>query len=292
VVVLPKDSFLLTEDVEDALGLSPESVLVTPSRADGKWLWVDKQLNKQPQRAIVHPWVRGRPLDEMLRHTMNDDHRLLMAPHPLNHSINYSNRTRFSTLAQLADGEQTLWNQVLESADTRRYPRLRDGSSILRTYETDIELRSADHGGWGVMQQYATRQTRPKEPHLPRARFLLERLSNVIHIPELCLVVAGSMHGRVALITPTSPKSDALGMKRGFRIEAILPTIEDEEKSLRPMCALYGIAASPVPVAGGGFKQHRPALAEPRYRLMIHFYDLTILSYELSRTADNDLMVC
>ncbi|KAJ1331307.1 CRT10 [Microdochium nivale] len=203
---------------------------------------------------------------------------------------------------------------------------LADGSSILRTYELDIELRSSDEGGVGIMFEDAIRQTRPAGSFVPSMRVSHERLSNLIHIPELSLVVAASMCGRVALITLTRPmpklstpvQSSVLSspvtprrgssnsnnnnghspgggdhlhggdipFARGMKIERILPTTEDEDKRLRPMCPLLGVAASPVPSddvrTAGAACPGRPR----RYRLMLQYYDLRILSYEIGRGDD------
>lgn len=280
-MVLPESSFLLTEDLEDSLGLPGEQALVSPGKPKGNWIWVDRNNNKMPQRGIVHPWLRGRPSEEIQANVRQEDRYLLMADYPWKHHDEYPNCSHFEKAGRESG----------DHAPSDRPPSnliLKDGSSILRTYETDIELRSFEEGGWGIMHQYATRQVRPLEPHLPRARYLLERLSNIQHVPELSLVIGGSMCGRVVLITPTRPRDDPMGFKRGFRIEGILPTVEEEDEGLRPMCALYGISVAPVPAAS---KPDLSRPTEPRYRLMIHYYDLTILSYELTRNHTNDLVL-
>lgn len=250
---------------------------------------------------------------------------------------------------------------------SRAKPVLADGSSIMRTYELDIELRSHirdDYGGGvGIMFEDAIRQTRPPGAFVPSMRVSHERLSNLLHIPELHLVVAASMCGRVALITltrPTSARDTADGSRqggygysspspsspspsmrpttplstprkgsgqrtasgaglgtggrmlsedvpfaRGFKIEAILPTKEDEDRRLRPMCPLLGVAASPLPSddvrrhrlghgGGGGNAGGSPnggSRRRRRYRLMMQYYDLRILSYEISRGAGDDLAI-
>ncbi|KXJ95485.1 hypothetical protein Micbo1qcDRAFT_192492 [Microdochium bolleyi] len=218
-------------------------------------------------------------------------------------------------------------------------PILPDGSSILRTYELDIELRSSDDGGVGIMFEDAIRQTRPAGSFVPSMRVSHERLSSLIHVPELSLVVAASMCGRVALITLTRPVSKSaipiptssssvvsspmtprrtsssyaqsggggdhggdIPFARGMKIERILPTTEDEDRRLRPMCPLLGVATSPVPsddvrasaaTAAAGGRDARAGLRPRRYRLMLQYYDLRILSYEISRgdAADGLLVV-
>ena len=161
---------------------------------------------------------------------------------------------------------------------------LPDGSSILRTYEMDIELRSFEEGGVGVMFANATLQERPAQAVLPRIGWSHERLSNLLHVPELSLVVAGSMCGRVALVTLTRPKTEYSSLKRGFKVETILPTKSEEDRALRPICPLLGVAVSPL------FQAEEGAARSKRYRLMLHYYDLRILSYELSRDSTTDIL--
>ena len=86
-------------------------------------------------------------------------------------------------------------------------------------------------------------------PPLGPARLAMERLGTLLLVPELSLVVGASMSGRVALVTLTRPEpaNDVLGLKRGFKIEAILPTEQDEDKNMRPLCPLYGVAVGPLP---------------------------------------------
>ena len=124
---------------------------------------------------------------------------------------------------------------------------LRDGSSILRTYETDFELRPFEDGGIGIMYEHPMTQTR--RPTLGPARLAMERLGTLLLVPELSLVVGASMSGRIALVTLTrqEPVDVVLGLKRGFKIEAILPTEQDEDKNMRPLCPLYGVAVGPLP---------------------------------------------
>lgn len=164
---------------------------------------------------------------------------------------------------------------------------LADGSSILRLYETDIELRSPEVDGVGIMMQHVIKQIQPQPPGLPALHWAHERLSNYHYVPELSLVVAGSMCGRVALITMTRPQPD-LSFKRGFKVEAILPTEKDEDDRLRPVCPLFGVAVGPLPLGSSGTPDRISPARPRRYRLMLQYYDLRILSYEISRGAPSD----
>ena len=165
-----------------------------------------------------------------------------------------------------------------ETGQLRPKTVLPDGSSILRTYEVDMELRSSDEDGTSIMFANATVQSKPPQAVLPRVGWSHERLSNLLHVPELSLVVAGSMCGRVALVTLTRPQGHAGSARRGFKIETILPTASEENRGLRPICPLLGVAISPVFQADGSERSKR-------YRLLLHYYDLRILSYELSRDS-------
>src|SRR3954447_7416218 len=104
-----------------------------------------------------------------------------------------------------------------------------------------------------------------------------ERLCFVKMISELSLLVIGSQAGRVALITLTRPQiSSPNGPVVSFRLEKILPRKQEEDKGLRPNLPLFGMAVGPLQVSrkGSGLK---------RWRLILHYYDHTVLSYEVSR---------
>ncbi|KAI0164710.1 hypothetical protein GGR57DRAFT_208871 [Xylariaceae sp. FL1272] len=151
--------------------------------------------------------------------------------------------------------------------------------SILRTYETGIEL-CGGNGQVGIMLDHAIYQTRPRRGFMPGLPFAPERLGNLVHIPELFLVAAGSLCGRVALITLTRPMDSRYSFRRGFKIEAILPTAADEDKFIRPICPLLGVAVGPILSSG-----NEDPFDARRYRIMIQYYDLRILSYEIYRDA-------
>ena len=110
-------------------------------------------------------------------------------------------------------------------------------------------------------------------------------------VPELSLMVIGSPIGRVVLITLTrkacTGEHDQGSWEHGFRVEWVLPTKSDEDKhrkvkNLRP---LHGMALGPVQVGddvGGKVGGGGPAMPR-RYRLMLHYRNHDILSYELTR---------
>lgn len=119
----------------------------------------------------------------------------------------------------------------------------------------------------------------------------------VLHVPELSLVVAGSLNGRVTLLslTKTNKRIHGLAVKRGFRVDWVLPRKEEEKKRIRPLCALHGIAISPVPdpkARGLNLRGRHGRLPHSYYRLILHYVDHTILMYDITRrVGDEDLMI-
>jgi hypothetical protein len=172
--------------------------------------------------------------------------------------------------------------------------------TMLRTQCTDVELQPFDPHGTGIICKsvltHHNHHNRRNEPW-DLARHYSERVSMLLHVPELNLVVAGSMNGRVALLTLTKTTKSIHGtsVRRAFRVDWVLPRRSDEVKRVRPLCALHGIAISPVPdPKARGFDLHgRQARLPPVwYRLILHYVDHTILMYDICRQAsDEDLMI-
>ncbi|KAF2971177.1 hypothetical protein GQX73_g2387 [Xylaria multiplex] len=252
VLVLPASSFLPTSTFQDSLGLSPaDAVYVAPQwefQVSASVKWYDYNLdtyhsgNSGGNSSATADWSSER--DEAADRPSEQD-----ALH-----AQFKNTTNDTAILQ-------------------------DGSSVMRTYEKDIELVGGDQN-IGIMFDNAIHQQRPPRTLIPPVRFSPERLSDLLHVPELCLVAAGSLCGRVALITPTKPSNPRYSFKRGFRVEAILPRSSEEDRRLRPICLLYGIAIGPIPSAGG---PNGHLLGDRRYRIMLHYYDHRILSYEIYR---------
>lgn len=124
-----------------------------------------------------------------------------------------------------------------------------------------------------------------------------ERLNMLRYVPELSLVVVGCQMGRVGLFTTTRDRNAA---DLGLRLEHTLPFATQEQAGERPVRPLLGFAIAPVQ----GREQAAPSTSGPgaaintprkrrehwrryeplrRYRLMLHYYDHTILSYEIGR---------
>jgi len=178
--------------------------------------------------------------------------------------------------------------------------------SILRTTTTDIELIPFDNSGVSVqckaVLSHVNFHNRRVSPYDLGPQYS-ERMSMLIHVPELNLVVVGSLNGRVALLTLTktsgSPDVHGHPLRRGFRVDWVLPRKEEEEKRIRPWCTLHGIAMSPVPSRHskrlevmdqrrvGGY---RPTSLPAKYRLILHYVDHTILMYDIEKRG-NDVLI-
>lgn len=166
--------------------------------------------------------------------------------------------------------------------------------SLIRTNETDVELLTLDPlmpslACRGIIEQVHIANENP-----PWDLQFAQRLSMLLHVPELSLVVVGSMCGRVALITLTQPPPGQQP-QRAFRVEHILPRMTEDAnyKKLRPYCCLLGIAISPIPesrVKGLCLRRNETAPAR-RWRLILHYMDHTLLMYDISRQGDADMEV-
>lgn len=134
-----------------------------------------------------------------------------------------------------------------------------------------------------------------------------KRCSMLLRIPELNLVIMGSMCGRVALLTLTKPpqpeEAPAPGRtkvpRRAFRVDAVLPFGAEEKSRERPFVCLLGVAVSPAPEAraqGLELRRRRrredgrAAGAEPprRWRLVLNYQDHTVLQYEIARREEGE----
>jgi hypothetical protein len=181
--------------------------------------------------------------------------------------------------------------------------------SILRSYNNDVELINPVPGLANVICRRPVGL--PERPGHPVAN---RRLNMTLHVPELSLVIIGSVLGRVVLITPTRFKGDTkpflnrtCRLKYGFRIDHVLPRASEERNNskLPRRSLLYGIAVAPVPEAPadtagkGSLLLRRPdsrrktALGPGtrRYRLVLHFHNHAIVTYDLSRDDDGALQV-
>lgn len=135
----------------------------------------------------------------------------------------------------------------------------------------------------------------------PNLRHLqqIERLNMVLQIPELGIVAVGNQAGRVGLLTMTRWQHC---IESGFKIEFILPFHSQEGQGSRPERPLLGIAIAPIqghetkPDNGSALESTDATATGPRiatrssrrFRLMMLYYDHTLLSYEISRESEGD----
>ncbi|KAG6265077.1 hypothetical protein E4U47_006565 [Claviceps purpurea] len=171
---------------------------------------------------------------------------------------------------------------------------------ILRMYEKDFEMLPLDRTGnstrlseYSVICPRAIRMG-PWSGGDLRTNFSdTARLSMVLHIPELFLIIIGSPIGRVMLVTPTRlahPIEKAGGLLHyGLRLEWVLPRRSDEDAFRTWKRPLHGMAVGPVQEAGiMGTREgkRRAAMTPKRYRLMLHYRNHDIFTYELSREEE------
>lgn len=219
-----------------------------------------------------------------------------------------------STLWQLRDFFQASSNReqntnVVEIRRAQLPTHLTKYFSILRATTTSVELQSLDPKSASVL----CRDVLPHHNHHRRRvapwdlnPSISERITMYLHVPELGLVVLGSLNGRVAVLSLTRPprrhgfgpvRSDVSGhgvkIRRAFRVEAVLPRKQDEDGALRPWCTLHGIAISPVPDhRAKGSALFADGWRPQSWRLILHYIDHTILMYDISRhEEDGDLLI-
>jgi hypothetical protein len=89
----------------------------------------------------------------------------------------------------------------------------------------------------------------------------------------------------VALMTLTRPKIPSHnGPVTTFRLEGILPGKEEEDEGLGANVPLFGMTVGPLQEGKVGSRPRR-------WRLILHYYDHTILSYEVYRDEEMALEV-
>lgn len=153
------------------------------------------------------------------------------------------------------------------SINELNHPRL----ILLRTYHQDIELVQPLNP--------SSIPTRLMGVNLSTTNRGLDRYNLVCPIPELGIVLIGTQSGRVVILTLTQipDPSRVQDPFLTFRMDALLP-LQQHLNEYRPRCPLLGMAVSPVHGRMG--REERRVIGR-RWRVMLHFYDHTVLSYEL-----------
>lgn len=198
-------------------------------------------------------------------------------------------------------------NSPENAASTRKDSRSRLPFNLLQTGETDICLfrdilcNPYHPSCTRVISHQTLHQKLP--PGLHRLSHI-ERLNMITQIPELGVVLVGNQAGRVGVLTATYWQAT---QQAGYRVEYILPFKSQEEAGVRPEEPLMGIAVSPLqgheyrpdPSSIRGMTSERASPSgrsdirgsSRRFRLLMMYYDHTLLSYEISRPSEDEILV-
>ncbi|KAI9762851.1 MAG: hypothetical protein M4579_000204 [Chaenotheca gracillima] len=208
--------------------------------------------------------------------------------------ITYAQGARFPRPAHSAvDNGSSTFKLATEPLTTRKAST--PHFAILHTTEKNVQLFSDPLSGSSTICRSPMAQQM-----VPHQGFLRQykRLNMTQQIPELGLVVVASQTGRVAILRLT--QSGGKRAQYAFRVEWLLPFLSQEKRSNRPETPLLGIAVAPIQgmekasdpddLEGSSSKSNRRQTwrrFEPqrRYRLMITYFDGTVLSYEIGRST-------
>ncbi|TKA76113.1 hypothetical protein B0A49_03514 [Cryomyces minteri] len=125
---------------------------------------------------------------------------------------------------------------------------------------------------------------------------VFDRFNLSAQIPDLGVIVLASQKGRVAVLALTQvqtqvsePTGDSFVRKVertvfAYRLDRILPFHSQEKAGQRPNAPLLGIAVGPIQGTAGEGRTRR-------WRLMLHYLDYTVLSYEIGKGRDDVLGV-
>ncbi|CEJ90496.1 hypothetical protein VHEMI06279 [[Torrubiella] hemipterigena] len=183
---------------------------------------------------------------------------------------------------------QTNWESL-----KRRY-------RILRTFEKDLELRSLDKSAsascakeMAILCPDAVTFGHFQDPLLRPFFRASSRLNMLAHVPELSIVVVASQIGRVLLLTPTklpsAEEDNGIVCLYGMRPECILPRESDELQPRKARRPLHGMAIAPIQEEHGIRRRAMEEAAAPRrFRLMLHYRNHDILTYEITREEETD----
>lgn len=258
---------------------------------DNLYAW-DATLKQEDFKDCQHG---NESMDEDASSDIGNPNKLDMTYFPHSNTVHATPRSTSKMMAFLGSGKSTEYNRHSLTPQAH-LADLGKKLFLLRTYEKDVELRSfAPSMGedspleFGVVCPDVLTFGRFRNVGLRGHFHATSRLNMIALAPELSLMAIGSPTGRVVLITLTRKacpaKHDEGTWEHGFRVEWVLPTGSDEaehRKTLRPM---HGMALGPVQVdddIGGKVGGGGPAMPR-RYRLMLHYRNHDILSYELTR---------
>ena len=129
------------------------------------------------------------------------------------------------------------------------------------------------------------------------------RINMYAQIPSLGVVIIGTQKGRVAVLSLTQTVTRMLDYEKaktkindpslekarmeirifGYRVHHIVPHSSQEEAGHRPKAGIHGIAVGPV--------QGTEELEDEfkRWRLLVHYQDLSVLAYEIGKPTRDQL---
>ncbi|KAH8819165.1 CRT10-domain-containing protein, partial [Xylogone sp. PMI_703] len=175
-----------------------------------------------------------------------------------------------------------------------------DGSAIMRIFQNHIDLQPPTKHMHHTVCKKLLKQRIPEDVLFQLQH--IDRLSIHAVIEELNLVVVASQVGRVALLTLTRPEDSwsTNGPVTLFRVDMFLPFRKQEDEGLRPVVPLLGMTVGPMQSKDMIHKDEEASSSVPgsrrvtglgvdsrrRWRLILHYYDHTVLTYEISRKED------
>ncbi|CAD0113076.1 unnamed protein product, partial [Aureobasidium uvarum] len=127
------------------------------------------------------------------------------------------------------------------------------------------------------------------------------RINMYAQIPSLGVVIIATQQGRVAILSLTQTVTRMLDYEKvevnqtplerprmekrvyGYRVDHILPLASQEEAGHRPKAGIHGIAVGPIQ----GTEHLEDDLK--RWRLLVHYQDLSILAYEIGKPSRDQL---
>ena len=119
----------------------------------------------------------------------------------------------------------------------------------------------------------------------PSLMAMWNRISLHASIPELGVVVVGTYNGRCGVISLLQGESETGETIYYWKMDWLLPFQDQEHRHERPGTYLIGLAVSPLQGMGG----RRSDGVARKWRLMLHYYNHSILSYEISRDGLGDM---
>jgi hypothetical protein len=192
--------------------------------------------------------------------------------------------------------EQGIWDQASPEASSKKRQviteqqplsdlysepkRLPGCSAILHTSANHLALLPFTEVGPTILCRNVLKQV-TSEGMLNRVE-RYSRLNMLFPIPSLSLVLVATQAGRLALVGMTRPQEPlGMGLEVGMRVEMILPLKSQEDDGRRPECGLLGFAAAPL--------QRKGRAGRGRWRILMHYYDFSILSYEIWREENGGI---